>query len=193
MKRIVRGVVGTLLGLGLAATALAGQRTQAHHGFWLGFGGGYGSADVSCRGCGNTSRLGSFSGFLKMGGTLSQQVLLGGEVNGWSKKSSGITEYLGNASVALYVYPWAEQGFFIKGGGGAATYATSGPGPDLKGTGWGALAGIGYDIRVARNVSVTPVANVYFGRPGDLTSGGTTVVRAWKQNVFDIGVGVTFH
>jgi len=59
--------------------------------------------------------------------------------------------------------------------------------------GWGLLAGIGYDLRVGTNVSLTPVANFYFGGPGNLTSGNTTVVSGTSQNVIDIGLGVTFH
>ena len=193
MMRITSRMLGAALGLVLTAGVLQAQNPQDKHGFWIGFGAGYGSADVSCDGCGNPDRLGSVSGFLKLGGTLSQQFLLGGEFDGWTKKSSGITEYLGNASVAVHFYPSVKYGFFLKGGGGMATYRATGSGPDISGTGWGVIGGIGYDWRVGKNISLTPVANVYFGKPGDLTSKGTTVLRGWKQNVLDVGLGITFH
>ena len=193
MIRIASRLLGAALGVVLTTGVLQAQHPQERHGFWIGFGGGYGSADVSCDGCGNPDRLGSFSGFLKLGGKLSDQFLLGGEFNGWSKKSSGVTEYLGNASLAVYFYPWVKQGLFIKGGGGFSSYAATGPGPDITGTGWGVIAGLGYDWRVGKNISLTPVANAYFGRPGDLEANGTTVVRGWKQNVLDVGLGITFH
>jgi hypothetical protein len=166
---------------------------QGMQGFWIGFGAGYGSADVSCDGCGNPDRLRPVSGFLKLGGTPSQQFLLGGEFDGWTRKSSGISEYLENALVAVYFYPWVEYGFFVKGGGGMASYLATGPGPDISGTGRGGIGGIGYDCRVGKNISLTPVANVYFGKPGDLSANGTTVLTGWKQNVLDAGLGITFH
>ena len=51
----------------------------------------------------------------------------------------------------------------------------------------------GYDIRVGANVSVTPVANFYFGSDGDMTENGTKVFSSLKHNVFDFGLGITFH
>ncbi len=63
------------------------------------------------------------------------------------------------------------------------------------GTGWGFTAGVGYDIRVGRNVSLTPVANFVYGGVGDLnvSGGGAPFATGWKQNVVDFGLGVTFH
>src|SRR5438445_3708335 len=59
----------------------------------------------------------------------------------------------------------------------------------------GGTAGVGYDIRVGRNVSLTPVANFVYGGVGDLnvSGGGAPFATGWKQNVVDFGLGVTFH
>lgn len=193
MRQITFRLLAATLAVMLGGSPLIAQQPQERHGFWIGFGGGYGSADVSCDGCANVDRLGSASAFLKMGATLRPNLLLGGEVNAWRKRSSGITETLGNLSVALYVYPWTSLGFFIKGGGGLSSYIASGPGPDLTGTGWGLLAGIGYDLRVGRNISITPVTNFYYGQLGSLVLAGTPVKSGWKQNIVDAGIGITFH
>jgi hypothetical protein len=193
MKAIVSSLLAATVVLALGVGQLGAQQSQERKGFWIGFGAGYGSVDVSCDGCGNQDRLGSVSGFLKLGMTLRPNLLLGGEVNAWRKKSSGITETLGNLSAAIYIYPWTNGGFFVKGGGGLASYLASGSGPDLTGTGWGLLAGIGYDLRVGRNISITPVSNFYYGDLGSLVLAGVPQKSGWKQNVIDVGVGLTFH
>ncbi len=193
MRHMVRLLVAAGVLASSGGSALQAQHPQTRQGFWIGFGGGYGSAGVSCDGCGNTDREGSASGFLKLGGTLSPSVLLGAEVNGWSKSESGVTVNLGNVSAAVYLYPVKTSGFFVKGGAGLSVHRTTGGGNTLDGTGWGLIGGLGYDIRVGRNISLTPVANYYFGQPGDLKINGTTAVTGWTQNVLDIGLGITFH
>ena len=83
----------------LAALAVLGvsiasaQHPQTRKGFWIGFGFGYGS--LSCTGCSST---GGVSGYLKMGGTVSPHLLLGGESNGWSKSEGGFTTTVGDAT-----------------------------------------------------------------------------------------------
>jgi len=59
--------------------------------------------------------------------------------------------------------------------------------------GFGFVVGAGYDIRVGRNISLTPVANFYWGGDGDLKESGTTIDTGYKHNVFDFGLGITFH
>lgn len=119
-------------------------------------------------------------------------MLLGGEVNAWTKSDSGVTTELGNVSAAVYYYPAVKSGFFFKGGVGFSTFRAH-DGGTIDGTGVGFVTGLGYDVRVGRNVSLTPVANFYFGSVGDLKSSGTTFVTGWKQHVFDFGLGITFH
>jgi hypothetical protein len=185
-----------------APCAWAGH-PQERGGFWIGFGGGYGSASVSadCEGCGDDDREGSFSGFLKLGGTLNPHLLLGVEANGWVKDEDGVTLTLGSLTGTVTVYPQASGGFFLKGGVGVAYVDTtvqevSGDvmvDLSLSKTGWGVLAGIGYDIRVGRNVSLTPCVNYVYGKPGDLVFEGGDVLPGWKQNVVSFELGITFH
>ena len=170
-------VVG-LLAVGALGSAQA-QRAQTREGFWIGFGFGYGSSSLSCgSGCSFTSdsKGGGGAGYLKMGGTLSPKVLLGGEVNGWVKDVSGTTEEVGNVSAALYLYPAPASGFFVKGGVGFASYMLRNGGSSVSASGFGLLAGLGYDIRVGRKISLTPTGNFYFGSDGDLKDGGTVLI-----------------
>ncbi len=164
------------LALGTAGRAWA-QHPQTREGFWIGFGFGYGSLGFSCSGCSGTE--GAPSGYLKLGGTLSPNLLIGGETDGWTKSVSGTTLTAGNASLALYYYPQATGGFFLRGGVGVAELSGGGSSE----TGFGFVTGVGYDVRVARNTSITPVANFNWGAPES----------GVKQHVFQIALGVTFH
>lgn len=73
------------LALLITTTAVAhGQaKSDTREGFWIGFGLGYGS--LGCDGC--NDRESGRAGFLKMGGTLNRQWLLGGEIEFWATGS----------------------------------------------------------------------------------------------------------
>jgi hypothetical protein len=131
--------------------------------------------------------------FLKLGGAPSQHLLIGGAITGWSHSSGGATETMANLTGSLYVYPRARSGFFFTGGLGLSGYHVNTV-PAWDGTGWGLTLGAGYDIRVGRDVSLTPVVNYLYGAVGDVTVPGTGVVGSrWRQDVIDVGLGVTFH
>src|SRR2546425_4480101 len=104
----MRAVTRFLASLGalliMTIPALSAQHPQTREGFWIGFGFGYGSRHESCDGCGSATD-GGVSSFLKLGGTLSKSVLLGGSVNAWTKSQSGLTERLGNVTASLFYYP----------------------------------------------------------------------------------------
>lgn len=179
-----------LVGLSFAAAPPAqAQHPQTRDGFWFGFGFGYGSLGRSCDGCSDIDRESAFSGYLKLGGTVSPKVLLGGESTGWTKSESGFTLTAGSASAAVYFYPQPATGFFLKSGVGFATYQEEG---EDAATGFGFIIGLGYDIRVGRNVSLTPVGNFTWGSLGDVESAGL-IVPGLKTNVFQLALGVTFH
>src|SRR3990170_2157258 len=73
-------LLGLALVLSFGAAPLAAQHAQTRDGFWFGAGLGYGS--LGCDGCGG-DRTGGSSGYLKLGGTGSQHLLLGVETTGW--------------------------------------------------------------------------------------------------------------
>ena len=171
--------------------------SQPRQGFWIGLGAGYGSASASSDGFPAENREGSFTGFLKLGGTLNHEVLLGVESNAWVKTLDDVTLTLGNVSGTVTFYPKATFGFFLKGGVGLSYMSTEiflGDAPvSVSKSGWGLLAGVGYDVRVGRKISITPSVNFHFGEPGNVSLEGETVFSGWHQNVFDFGIGITFH
>lgn len=161
----------------LLAGSASAQQAQTRQGFWISGGLGYGS--LGCEGC---DRTGAPSGYLKLGGTLRENILLGVETNGWTKSEFGSRLTMGNISGAVYWYPMTTNGLFVKGGAGYSVLdADTGIGSGSE-SGFGMLAGVGYDVRVGRNLSITPVANWFRGS----FDGGSA-------NVLQIGLGVTSH
>lgn len=190
MRTLTRVCV-VLVALLCAARALRAQYPQRRDGFWFGFGLGYGSANVSCDNCSAGPRTDGVTGFLKVGGSPSRHLLIGAAVNGWSHYSGGATESMANLTASLYVYPAARSGLFFTGGLGLSSYRVNTV-PSWDGTGWGFTLGAGYDIRVARGISLTPVVNYFYGAVGDVSTAGMVASR-WRQDVIDVGLGVTFH
>jgi hypothetical protein len=190
-------LLGGLL-LGLGASLASAQRTRGREGFWLSFGLGYGSARERCGtttppyGCNDTTVSG-ITGYLRLGKTLSRHLLLGGEFAAWYHDYTFGAESLTGIAAVLIYYPVASEGFFVKGGGGLSNYYFSPGGGSIRGTGLGLVGGVGYDFRIGRNYfAVTPTADVWYGRVGDLRTHGSLWATGWKQVILSVGVGVTF-
>jgi len=170
-------------GLALALTPQArAQHPQVRDGLWGGFGIGFGS--LGCEECDERST--SFSGYGKIGGTVSRKVLIGFEASGWVKEEDGATLSMSNGSAVIYFYPSLEGGLHLKGGLGVSVLELSldfggGTLSDSE-TGGGGMLGIGYDIRVARNMSLTPGLNFL----GGSFDGGSA-------NFWQLVVGLTWH
>jgi len=187
-------VVAALGVLVVAVTAaLSAQRLHERRGFWIGVGLGYGSAGFSCDSCSGSGREGALSGYLKIGGTLSSRLLLGGETNGWVRSESGTTEMRGNASVVAYYYLTPAGGLFMKGGAGFSRYAMRGGFVDWTGGGFGLVLGAGYDMRIGRNVSLTPVVNLFGGSLGTVDASGYVGSGGYSHNVVQLALGITSH
>ena len=184
-------VLATTLAL-CAATIGSAQRPQTRRGFWIAFGLGWGSAELSCDSCAGP-REGGGVGHIRLGGTLNQKLLLGGDITGWAKEESGVTSALGNVSFVAQYYPMEQGGLFVKGGAGFSNILFSGNGAEASGESFGLSAGVGYDIRVGRNVSITPLADFLFGGSRDIQESGTTVIPGMSMNVLNVGLGVTLH
>src|SRR6266480_3703386 len=86
--------------------------TQRRDGFWIGFGLGYGSANIRCDNCVDSSSVGGITGFVKLGGAPSRNLLIGGAINGWSRTNAGLRETIAHVSGSVYLYPATRSGFF---------------------------------------------------------------------------------
>jgi hypothetical protein len=179
------------------ATASAGH-PQERKGFWIALGFGYGWADASCEICGDEEGGGASTGLVRLGWALNQKVLLGGEFNFWWNERFDDTLVLYDAVATASFYPSEASGFFVRGGIGGSFADTSTRIGNTTvttelGSGLGLLAGAGYDIRVGRQISITPALTYWTGRSMDLRFENSTQTEEWHHNVVDITVAVTFH
>jgi hypothetical protein len=168
-----------LLPAGALQAQSSGGYPQTREGFWFTGGLGYGS--LGCKDC--SDRTGGLSGTLALGGTISQNFQLGVGTTGWTRSENGATLSAGTLAATLRFYPSATSGFFLRGdlGVGRVDLAVNGFGRATQTTSSAAI-GVGYDIRIAPMVSLTPYLNVV----GMSWNGG-------DANYSQIGLAITTH
>lgn len=172
--RTLTGIVALLF----LATTTASAQVQ-RKGFWFSGGLGYGS--VSCDDC--DDRTGGGAGYLSLGGTVSPRWLLGVGTAGYTRDDDGVTYSVGTLDFRVRFYPSVTGGFFLTGGIGFGSIRVDvEDGPEDSESGGALLLGLGYDVQIGRNVSLTPFANA-FGVGNDDTD----------ANVLQIGLGITVH
>jgi hypothetical protein len=170
------------------------QPKNARHGFWFSGGLGWGSVGAECVGC-RGDRSGGLSGAVRMGGTLGGgRFLLGGETNAWLHSQYGINQNIGFVSFVFVWYPSLSGAFFLKVGVGGMYSRPAGGFTDVTATAPAGSVGLGYDIRVAPNLSVTPYLNVLATSSVEVKLSGVTVPSIdITTNLVQIGVALTVH
>lgn len=177
VKKVVQ-CFGVVAALTVSAASAYAQNAQIRDGFWISGGLGYGS--LGCDGCG--SRTGSVSGDLSLGGTISPRFLLGVGTAAWTKSEQGATLTVGTLDGRVRFYPSRAGGFFLTGGIGFGSVRGDWGGFSATETGVGTILGLGWDIRVARNTSITPYWNGFAMKNANTDA-----------NVGQMGLAVTLH
>ena len=165
-----RAALLTVMALTLAAGVAAAQAAggtggggHEHKGFWIGFGLG-GGANLT-KGLDGESLSGG-GGYFRLGGTPNQRWLLGFEGNFWGRDQDGATIARGNGTFTALFYPSERGGAFLKGGVGWASISretTSGNSTTTTTEGgFGLTAGLGADVRLGRNIYLTPNVDALF-------------------------------
>lgn len=173
----------------LLVTALAdGAAAQRPHrtGLWFELGGGPAAIRVACAGCVEVDFQSGSGGYLRLGGVVSDRVLLGVETFGFTDEAFGFTagdtSFVadgGTVAAVVLWFPW-RSGAFVKGGVGVAdgtfttTPATGSP-VIAEGTGVGLTFGLGWDVAISRKFAITANAAAFITAIGDLVLPGGTV------------------
>jgi len=209
----MRSAIRLALGFGWPVVFVAGlsaQASQAGKGFWFGYGAGFGVAQQSRTTCGpnypphcmssSTSVVG-IQPYLKLGGTASPFVRLGGELRVWHQFSDpgAGSETIVSIVGFLDYYPLgAKSGFFLTGGVGRSSlhsavtdrcYLAQGCYDPQYGfyaddrAGASFVVGVGYAL-TTRRLSLAP--SVRYVRQ----SFGTCDAYC-PQHLFDLSLGVT--
>jgi hypothetical protein len=177
----------------LSASASAQGSAQIRDGFTVSFGLGGGSAALSCPGCGSTPRETGVSGYLRLGGAISPSIVIAGESNGWSKTVNGVDSQMGTLAGVVQWYPSVTNGFYVKGGLGLSAYSESDATGKAEAVGLGYQTGVGYDLRLARNFSLTPYVNFLGMANSDVKFNGSSLNQKIGTTNVQYGLGFTWH
>ena len=150
----IAGVVA--LAVTFPAAAQQAVPVSAREGFWIGFGLGGGSNLTE----GFEGIRGGGAGFIRLGGTVTPQLLIGGEGLSWARSENNSTSSQGNVAAVVYFYPSATGGLFLKSGLGFASRVWrlefGNTTTTTTETGFGATFGGGLDIQLGNNFYLTP-------------------------------------
>ena len=197
MRSFRRGVVvaAGLLLLGGAAAAqtprgLVEVRDESgRHGFWGGLSLGAGGEAFDLRdGAGYSDELYRPTVSLRLGGTPSQYVRLGGEILAWIDDQGRQTESITSFLFVGQFYPVTSAGLYLKGGLGLGRNQVDfDDGFGVGDTGFAGLVGAGWELRVGRRLYINPAVDLvqqrYTGRGGE----------RYRERVLNFGVGVLFQ
>lgn len=178
-----------LLCLGLGACAFSHGPQRPHRtGLWGEFGGGRGQLRMTCSTCRDPINAPGVAGLTRVGGTLSDRILLGGESAlftdkgfGFDDRDSTTVAELETVGVVVLWFPW-RSGVFFKGGVGFAegrfTIANDSGPPDInEGVGIGMTFGVGWDVLISRKFALTANAATFTTAIGDIVLPGPPVRR----------------
>ena len=156
----------------------AARSSLGRDGFWFSAGLGYGSW-----GCDNCSdRVTGGSGGLSAGVTMNDRVLVGGGTTGFYRRVDGATLTAGTYDFRIRFYPARRSGFFVNGGFGLGQITVHDTFDSDTEFGVGAMVGVGWDVRVGKNVSLSPFWN-----------GSGLSTKSLNANFGQFGLGVTIH
>lgn len=162
--------------IGVGQTSQPGAHNpQTRDGFWFNAGLGFGS--LSCSDC--DFALSGVSGGLSLGSTINDRLLFGVGTTGYYKPIARSTLSAGTLDARLRFYPVRTSGFFLTGGMGLGHISID----NETEYGVGVVLGLGWDIRVGSNVSLTP----FWNGVGVATSSNS------NASVGQLGLGITIH
>lgn len=197
MRTIRRGALAAaaILLLGGVAAAqdaprgLVEVRDEGRHGFWGALGVGAGGEAFDLRdGLGYSDVLYRPTVSLRLGGTPSRYVRMGGEILGWIDDQGSRTESLTSILFITQLYPAPTTGLYLKGGLGLGRSEVDfDNGFGVGDTGFAGLVGAGWEVRVGRRLYLNPAIDLvehrYTARGGD----------RYRERLVNFAVGVLFQ
>jgi hypothetical protein len=190
---VIAGAVSLLLGGAAAAQETPRGLVEVHdaqrHGFWGGLGLGAGGEAFDLRdGLGYSGDLYRPTVSVRLGGTPSRYLRLGGEILGWIDDQGHRTESITSILFISQLYPAPSTGFYLKGGLGLGRNQVDfDDGFGVGDTGFAGLVGAGWEVRVGRRWYLNPAVDLveqrYTGRGGD----------RYRERIVNFGIGVLFQ
>ena len=125
---------------------------------------------------------------IRLGGTPSQQLRLGGEILAWINEQGDAVESLSSFLFVGQLYPARSTGLYLKGGLGlgrnAVDFEDGYGGGD---TGFAGLIGAGWELRLGRRWYLNPAVDLVEHRYSN--RGGSD----YRERLVNVGIGVLFQ
>ncbi len=200
LKRTICGIALTVL---LTAPAWAQRAERPHRsGLWAELGAGPGRVRIACSGCTDVVAAGTPSSYFRIGGTVSDRVVIGLEVFslldrafGFSRGDTTTTAETATATVVVLWFP-SRRGFFFKGGVGLASGQFTVPGTagadTSNGRGIGLTFGFGWDFAISRKFAVTTNLAAHVTAVGDVVLPGRRIDDV-IATMYQGSIGFTFR
>lgn len=162
-------------------------------GFWWGLSASYGRVYVACEIC-DADRGAAVALGIAVGGTVSDRLRLGGEVNGWTSGDAGVDEYAGSIGAVAYWHPAERGSLYLKGGLGYMVYRIDDDESALTSGGFGPQIGAGYRFRITRSTLLEPHINAIITVPtSDLELDGDRQANRVSLSLVQVGLGLVWH
>ncbi len=175
------------------ALPLSAQISSPRAGPYLAFGLGAGVTNIDkCARCGSEGTNTSFTGFLRIGGTISPQWLAAIEVGGWYQSGAGHTARLLTVAALATFYP-LSNGLKINGGMGGALCRENFAPNDNTANGIIWRVGAGYDISLKEVVSISPFVDLVYGPDLSQKRNSIATFNNMKLVLVQIGVSLVRH
>jgi len=183
-------VFATLVLAGAAAPAAAQARpTGLRSGPWVTVGVGGGWTRVNCSIC-RTDRNAGPAASLRLGTTLRPGLLIGAELDGWTRAGEDVRTLVAAGSAAAYIYPDPSRGLFLKAGAGVVRYSFNDE-DDASANLLGIMLGAGYEFPISDELNITNSVGLIASSFGALRSDAGTIVDDMSISLFHIGIALT--
>jgi hypothetical protein len=192
----------------LCGAAAYAQKPPDRHrrGLWGELGSGPGYVRVGCSECEDVIGATGATSYLRVGGVISKNVVIGFEVFslldqafGFAPGDSNVVAETGTAAIVLLWYP-GRRGLFFKGGVGAAfgqfTVPSDSAGVARADTssngGIGLTFGLGWDLPISRKFAITANAAAFVTAMGDVVLPGRRVDDV-IATIYQASIGFTIR
>lgn len=201
-----RTICGVTLCVLLTAPAWAQQPRSARparphrSGLWGEIGFGPGRIRVACSGCTDVVAAGGPTGYFRIGGTVSDHVLIGFEAFSFLDRAFGSSpsDTTAETALATVVVIWfpGRHGLFVKGGvgiaGGQFTLPGTAGADTSNGAGIGLTFGFGWDFAISRTFAITTNFAAHVTAVGDIVLPGQRVDDV-IATMYQGAIGFTFR
>ena len=180
-----------LLLLALPA-ALPGQDPARTDGMWLGLGLGAGSAALECEECVDRREEG-VTGWVRFGGTLTPDLLLGVDLNTWLRRNDDVDQRIQSLTLLAHYFPLRSRGLRLGAHAGFARLSEQFEVDEIATSGAVVGASLGWELWVRPSLSLEPSVTWLRQLTGELQMNGFPMREPATLHLVQVGIGLIWR